>query len=106
MVVPAPSPSSTLSLITVVLCFSEYILEPAVVHFRKRKARFSDVWCGQYHTFAKDRDTNEVYAWGLNNYYQLGKWLRWTQNKSETRNVEILPDLCQIQNATGKWKHT
>ena len=53
--------------------FSDFILKPGPVHFKKRKARFSDVWCGQYHTFAKDKDTNDIYSWGLNNYFQLGK---------------------------------
>lgn len=48
------------------------LLEPGVVHFKKRKTRFCDVWAGQYVTFAKSK-TGEVYAWGLNNYYQLGK---------------------------------
>ncbi|KAH9523591.1 Regulator of chromosome condensation [Bulinus truncatus] len=54
----------------------EMILSPGrvrVKRFKTRKlAQFSDVWAGTYTTFAKDKDTGDIYAWGLNNYYQLG----------------------------------
>ena len=44
--------------------------------YKTRKlAKFCDVWTGQYMTFAKEKDTGEIYAWGLNNYYQLGQLL-------------------------------
>ena len=33
--------------------------------------RFDDIWAGTYVSFAKTSD-GEMYAWGLNNYYQLG----------------------------------
>ena len=49
------------------------LLTPGVVHCRKRSVRFSDVWTGQYMTYAKARETGDVYTWGLNNYYQLGR---------------------------------
>jgi len=35
--------------------------------------KFCDVWTGQYCTYAKAKDTGDIYAWGLNNYFQLGK---------------------------------
>ena len=34
--------------------------------------KFSDVWTGTYVTFVKEKEKGEIYAWGLNNYYQLG----------------------------------
>lgn len=33
--------------------------------------RFDDVWAGTYVSFAKSTK-GDIYAWGLNNYYQLG----------------------------------
>ena len=51
------------------------LLHPQIVRFRKLrgfpKPKFSDVYCGSYHTFALTEDQG-VYAWGLNNYGQLG----------------------------------
>ena len=51
------------------------LLQPQVVRFKKArgvpKPRFSDVFCGLHSTFAVT-DTQRVYAWGLNNYGQLG----------------------------------
>lgn len=48
----------------------EYILNPQKVRLR-RAHKFKDVFCGSYATFAID-ESNIVYAWGLNNYGQLG----------------------------------
>ncbi|XP_053395077.1 regulator of chromosome condensation-like isoform X2 [Mercenaria mercenaria] len=48
------------------------ILTPEPVRFRKKKSVFSDIWAGQYITFAKEKNTGEIYGWGLNNYFQLG----------------------------------
>jgi regulator of chromosome condensation len=48
------------------------LLTPAAVHFKRRKTEFSDVWAGQYVTYALAKQSGEVYAWGLNNYHQLG----------------------------------
>ena len=51
------------------------LLQPQVVRFRKArglpKPKFSDVFCGLHSTFAVTKDQG-VYAWGLNNYGQLG----------------------------------
>ncbi|KAK7501483.1 hypothetical protein BaRGS_00007287, partial [Batillaria attramentaria] len=52
------------------------ILNASLVRCKKyrtrRLAKFSDVWTGQYMTFAQEKETADIYAWGLNNYYQLG----------------------------------
>ncbi|XP_060594377.1 regulator of chromosome condensation-like isoform X1 [Ruditapes philippinarum] len=48
------------------------ILTPEIVRFRKKKSVFCDIWAGQYITFAKEKNTGEIYSWGLNNYFQLG----------------------------------
>lgn len=61
-------------------CFSQrggrkgldLLLSPGPVHCKRRRTRFSDVWTGQYATYAKARDSGDIYSWGLNNYYQLG----------------------------------
>lgn len=51
------------------------LLHPQVVRFRKARGlpppKFSDIFCGSYHTLAFTKDQG-VYAWGLNNYGQLG----------------------------------
>lgn len=49
----------------------DYILNPKQVRDRKRGLKFKDVFCGSYSTFAVAQD-DSVYAWGLNNYGQLG----------------------------------
>jgi regulator of chromosome condensation len=54
----------------------QVLLTPAPVKFKKTRGiptpRFCDVFCGSYHTFALTMDKQHVYAWGLNNYGQLG----------------------------------
>ncbi|KAI0232390.1 Regulator of chromosome condensation [Lamellibrachia satsuma] len=49
-----------------------FLLIPGQVHVRKRGAHFCDVWTGQYTTYAQEEKTGIIYAWGLNNYYQIG----------------------------------
>lgn len=49
----------------------KYILNPSKVRLRG-KLQFKDIFCGSYATFAVARDSSSVYAWGLNNYGQLG----------------------------------
>ena len=50
------------------------LLKPDIVRFRVKKGagkpKFSDIFCGPYHTFAATQ-RGEVYVWGLNNYGQL-----------------------------------
>lgn len=61
-------------------CFSERggrkgieaLLTPAKVYFKKRHTKYSDIWTGQYVTYCEVKGTGEIFAWGLNNYYQLG----------------------------------
>ena len=57
---------------------SDTILNAGLVRCKKHKtrklAKFSDIWTGQYMTFAKEKETGDIYAWGLNNYYQLGEY--------------------------------
>ena len=64
------------------ICFTDYILSPEVVHFRKRKLVFSDIWTGSFVTFAKEKNTGDIYSWGLSNYYQLGK-IQFQNNRAE-----------------------
>jgi len=51
------------------------LLTPAAVRFKKirgSETKFCDVFCGSYNTFAVTKDHKTVYAFGLNNYGQLG----------------------------------
>ena len=47
------------------------LLTPQIVRF-KSKQKFKDIFSGSYHTFAVTKDDDDVYAWGLNNWGQLG----------------------------------
>ncbi|XP_012278110.1 regulator of chromosome condensation isoform X3 [Orussus abietinus] len=49
------------------------LLTPGLVEFKiTRKIECNDIWAGSYCTFAKHRQKGDIYAFGLNNYYQLG----------------------------------
>lgn len=49
-----------------------HLLQPGRITFNRRsKCEFVDVWATSYCTFAKDK-TKGIFAFGLNNYYQLG----------------------------------
>ena len=54
----------------------DHLLHPDVVRIpRKRGAavpKFTDVFCGSYHTYGCTQNPPAVYVWGLNNYGQLG----------------------------------
>ncbi|XP_013792620.2 regulator of chromosome condensation-like, partial [Limulus polyphemus] len=53
-----------------------YMLNPAQVKVSKRQGRgyvdFDDVWTGSYVTFCREKDSGDIYGFGLNNFYQLG----------------------------------
>ena len=65
------------------------LLEPQPIRFRKVKGvpkpKFVDVFCGPYHTFARAQN-DRLYAWGLNNYGQLG-----VDDTDSRYNPELLP---------------
>ena len=65
------------------------LLDPQVIRFRKHKGlpkpKFSDVFSGSYHTFARAQN-NRLFAWGLNNYGQLG-----VDDTTSRYNPELLP---------------
>ena len=48
------------------------LLTPSKIYCKKAKTKFCDIWTGQYVTFVKAANTGEIYAFGLNNYFQLG----------------------------------
>ena len=51
------------------------LLTPTMVRFKKMRGnetKFSDIFCGSYNTFAVTTDRKTVYAFGLNNFGQLG----------------------------------
>lgn len=61
---------------------SAYILTPEPVRFRRKKATFSDIWAGQFITFAKEKNSGDIYGWGLNNYFQLGEKINYFRRTS------------------------
>ncbi|CAG5093829.1 Similar to RCC1: Regulator of chromosome condensation (Mesocricetus auratus), partial [Cotesia congregata] len=50
-----------------------HILTPGLVGFKvSRNLVFDDIWAGQYCTLTRDRKTGDIWAFGLNNYHQIG----------------------------------
>ncbi|XP_065076912.1 regulator of chromosome condensation [Ochlerotatus camptorhynchus] len=48
------------------------LLQPGVVTLRGKKILADAIWASTYCTFCRDRNTAKIYAFGLNNYCQLG----------------------------------
>lgn len=48
------------------------LLQPGVVTLRGKKVLADAIWASTYCTFFRDRNTAKIYAFGLNNYCQLG----------------------------------
>lgn len=54
---------------------SNQLLTPSQVHFKINKnVLIENIWAGNYATFAKVVDSDELYVFGLNNYSQIGKF--------------------------------
>ncbi|KAK7079130.1 Regulator of chromosome condensation [Halocaridina rubra] len=64
---------------------------PLKVYSHRKIVLFDDVWAGGMTTFAKARKTGDIYAFGLNNYNQLG---------DEDTNMRFQPSL--MNNFSGK----
>lgn len=48
------------------------LLQPGLVTLRGKKVLADAIWASTYCTFFRDRNTAKIYAFGLNNYCQLG----------------------------------
>lgn len=52
------------------------LLTPTMIRFKKSRGnveiKFSDIFCGSFNTFAVTTDYKGIYAFGLNNFGQLG----------------------------------
>lgn len=48
------------------------LLKPGIVTLRGKKVLADAIWASTYCTFFRDRNTAKIYAFGLNNYCQLG----------------------------------
>lgn len=63
-------------IIIMLLCL-ELLLTPGKVNIPKIKKYgaviFDDIWAGACATFARAKDTGNIYACGLNDYRQIGK---------------------------------
>ncbi|XP_068211626.1 regulator of chromosome condensation-like [Palaemon carinicauda] len=65
--------------------------QPIKVYSHRKLVVFDDVWAGGLATFARAKDTGDIYAFGLNNYNQLG---------DEDTNMRFQPTL--LKNFRGK----
>ncbi|KAG8179750.1 hypothetical protein JTE90_025082 [Oedothorax gibbosus] len=61
-------------------------LNPAQVYIGNRNVPIVDVWTGSYNTFLKAQTTGTIYAFGLNNFQQLG-----FPKQNEADNVVFAP---------------
>lgn len=60
-------------MLLLIFFFIDQLLVPAPVNFQRRlKVEADEIWAGTYCTFVKDKLKGHVYAFGLNNYNQLG----------------------------------
>lgn len=82
----------------------EYLLIPSLVRCSRRSLKFADVWCGQYVTFAKAKDGGDIYAWGLNNYFQLG--IPDMQNKFTPAKLTTFDKVKDWKEISGGQHHT
>ncbi|XP_067929911.1 regulator of chromosome condensation-like [Watersipora subatra] len=84
-----------------------HLLKLQQVHFQgtrtNRKPKFDDIWAGTYVSFAKSTN-GDIYAWGLNNYYQLGTGDM--ENKYVPTLVSELPADKKWQCIAGGQHHT
>lgn len=49
------------------------LLEPMLIYLKpSRKLHFDNIWAGTYATFAKVNEKDDIYVFGLNNFYQIG----------------------------------
>lgn len=70
------------------------LLCPALISLKPSlKLHFDDIWAGTYGTFCKVANKNDIYVFGLNNYYQLGR------KTSKTPNVNTCLWNIQIKTA-------
>lgn len=81
-----------------------FLLKPQKVTMRRprgcRSLAFDRVWAGSYTTFARLRDTGDVYGFGLNNFHQMGA-LR--ENSREDQDVHFMP--CLLTSCLGhRWQ--
>lgn len=84
----------------------ELLLTPEVVRCklsRKSQPKFTDIWAGQYTSFAQDSNGN-IYAWGLNNYFQLG--LSDMENRFTPEKVESFKCSKEWLDIVGGQHHT
>lgn len=49
------------------------LLTPGIVKFKiSKKLQFDDIWAGNFCTFAKAHQKDDIYVFGLNNFNQIG----------------------------------
>lgn len=81
------------------------LLQPGMVTLRGKKVLADAIWASTYCTFFKDRNTAKVFAFGLNNYCQLG-----IPNPSEDVVKPVfVPELTsftEVKSITGGQHHT
>lgn len=81
------------------------LLRPGVVTFKGKKVRADAIWASTYCTFFKDRNTAKIFAFGLNNYCQLGI-ANPSENIVKPVFVPELTSFTDVNSITGGQHHT
>ena len=87
-------------------------LVPRSIAFRpyKLSAKFSRSFCGAYHTFLVHENESTVFAFGLNNYGQLGVGYFGTEDSEEqfveVPTVVVLPEGRKVVDISGGEHHS
>ncbi|XP_063708590.1 regulator of chromosome condensation [Culicoides brevitarsis] len=71
-----------------------HLLSPELVQIKFGRVVADAIWASTYCTFLREKDTNKIYAFGLNNYNQLG--LKKTSEPSFTPKVNSFNDVHKI----------
>ncbi|XP_055641680.1 regulator of chromosome condensation [Toxorhynchites rutilus septentrionalis] len=81
------------------------LLQPGVVTLKGKKVLADAIWASTYCTFFKDRNTAKIFAFGLNNYCQLGI-PNPSENVVKPVFVPELTSFTDIKCVTGGQHHT
>lgn len=81
------------------------LLQPGVVTLKGKKVLADAIWASTYCTYFKDRNTAKIFAFGLNNYCQLGI-PNPSENVVKPVFVPELTSFTDVKTVTGGQHHT
>ncbi|XP_055610045.1 regulator of chromosome condensation isoform X2 [Uranotaenia lowii] len=81
------------------------LLQPGVVTLKGKKVQADAIWASTYCTFYKDHSTGRIFAFGLNNYCQLGI-PNPSENVVKPVFVPELTSFTDVKSITGGQHHT